>query len=69
MEKVICATGRPVWVTLDKDACFEEYGYYYEVYADENGDSILDWGNTHDPEESYESAWEWLISIVERSEY
>jgi hypothetical protein len=69
MYEVICADGRPVYVTMQPDAYFEEYGYYYEVFADENGDRLIDWGNTYDAKESYESALDWLVGVLEISAY
>lgn len=69
MYEVICANGRPVYVTMKPDAMFEEYGYYYEVFADMSGDVLLDWGNTYDPNESYESALDYVCGIVERDVY
>lgn len=69
MHEVKTANGRVVYVALQPDAMFDEYGYYYEVFADENGDDLIDWGNTYDAKESYESALDWLIGVIEISEY
>ena len=69
MTEVISATGKPVWVNVQPDACFEEYGYYYEVFADKNGDRLLDWGNTNDPNESEADAIEWICGVAEITDY
>ena len=69
MHEVKTADGRVVYATLQPDADFETYGYYYEVFADPNGDRLIDWGNTNDPNEDYESALNWLLGVLEISVY
>lgn len=69
MHEVKTADGRVVYVALQPDAMFETYGYYYEVFADPNGDHLIDWGNTHDPDEDYDSALDWLVGVLEISVY
>lgn len=69
MVEVFSITGTPVWVRVMLDAYPEEYGWYYEVYADENGDKLLDWGNTYDASESEEDVLEWACGVAENTDY
>lgn len=63
MVEVISLYNEPIWVRVTPDADFETYGYYYEIYLDQNGDRLLDWGNTYDHNE--DSSLEWVCNIAE----
>ncbi len=67
MVEVISIYGTQLWVRILPDADFETYGYYYEIYLDENGDSLLDSGDTYDKD--YDSALEWACNWAEQIEY
>lgn len=44
--------GKTVWFCLQPDAEFDTYGYYVEVYSDEDGDTRVDYFNTYNFDES-----------------
>lgn len=44
--------GKTVWFSLQPDAEFDTYGYYVEVYSDEDGDTRIDYFNTYNFDES-----------------
>ena len=67
MYEVTSTYGFPIWVCLTPDADFERYGYFYQIYKDENGDCLIDWGNTYD--QDYDSSFEWVCTIAERLEF
>ena len=69
MVRVETANGRVVYATLQPDADFDNYGYYYEVFADENGDQRIDWGNTYEPVRDFDVALDWLIGVLEETAY
>lgn len=43
--------GKTVWFCIQPDAEFDTYGYYVEVYRDENGNTRIDYFNTYNFDE------------------
>lgn len=67
MVEVESLYGFPIWVSIIADADFAQYGYYYEIFRDENGDVLLDYGNTYD--QNYDDSLEYACGIAERLEF
>lgn len=43
--------GKTVWFCIQPDAEFDTYGYYVEVYSDEDGTTRIDYFNTYNFDE------------------
>jgi hypothetical protein len=67
MIEVASIYGFPIWVCILPDADFNTYGYYYEIYMDEDGSKRIDYGNTYDKD--YCNSLEYACGIAERLEF